>query len=176
MNHIVKKAKRIGLHYFSIRYSTNELTIYLHFMKGGVQNMNAKPNVFCVELTVQDLNLWPSLAIDVLPTELTAKPFFVKCKYPMFGVMPYVIRAARITHECKIQNWAFLYRLHHSCSRNGMSHMANTGNETWTRIVFPPMDFKSIASTNSAMPVRCAFLHTFISRHEFEDSAFISPF
>lgn len=46
----------------------------------------------------------PSLAIDALPSELTVKPFFVKCKYPMLGVMPYVIRAARITHECKIQN------------------------------------------------------------------------
>nr|DAP47803.1 MAG TPA: hypothetical protein [Caudoviricetes sp.] len=28
MQHIVEKAKRTGLHYFSIRYSTNELAIY----------------------------------------------------------------------------------------------------------------------------------------------------
>ncbi len=28
-----------------------------------------------------------------------------------------------------------------------MSHMANTGNETRARMVLPPMDFKSIAST-----------------------------
>ena len=61
--------------------------------------MNAKSNVFCVELTVQDSNLRPSLAIDALPSELTVKPFFVKCKYPMLWVMPYVIRAARITHK-----------------------------------------------------------------------------
>lgn len=66
----------------------------------------------------------------------------------MLGVMPYVIHAARITHECKIQRMSnLLYRLHHSCSRNEMSHMTNTGNETRTRMVFSPMDFKSIAST-----------------------------
>ena len=55
----------------------------------------------------------------------------------------------------------FCTDFNHSCSRNEMSHMANTGNETRTRMVFSPMDFKSIASTNSAMPARCAFLHIF---------------
>lgn len=54
-----------------------------------------------------------------------------------------------------------LYRLHHSCSRNKMSHMTNTGNETRTRMVFQPMDFKSIASTIPPCQLDVHFLHIF---------------
>ncbi len=58
MHHIVKKAKRTGLHYFLIRYSTNEPTIYFaHLRKEACKTWMQKSNVFCVELTVQDSNL-----------------------------------------------------------------------------------------------------------------------
>lgn len=45
--------------------------------------------------------------------------------------------------------------------------MANTGNETRTRMVFSPLDFKSSAYTIPPCQQN--------SKHGFEDSAFISP-
>ena len=138
---------RITLFFNKIFYKwTNNLLCT--FKKGGVQNMNAKIKCFLRRVDCTGLEPVSSYICALTPSKLTVKPFFVKCKYPMLGLMPYVIHAARITHEWKIQRMSnLLYRLHHSCSRNEMSHMANTGNETRTRMVFSPLDFKSSAST-----------------------------
>lgn len=76
--------------------------------------------------------------------------------------MPYVIHAARITHECKIQKLSiFVPTSSFLLKERNVSYDKYWQRDSNSYGVFSPMDFKSIASTNSAMPARCAFLHIF---------------
>lgn len=66
--------------------------------------MNAKIKCFLRQVDCTGIEPVFTTYVAILAHLANSQTIFVKCKYPMLGVMPYVIRAARITHECKIQN------------------------------------------------------------------------